>query len=78
MWKMWYVKNESDNLYETLSKFTIGKNNLNMILSNQRVSYNKTILNGHAKKKVNHHIYKCNFVISMVILNLIGFYECMI
>lgn len=65
------LKNEFESFHETLIKFTKGKDNLNMILSNQRASYNKTDLGYqpnkifisifHSKKKTNHYFYKCNY-----------------
>lgn len=65
------LRNEIESFHETLIKFTKGKDNLNMILSNQRASYNKTDLGYqpnkifisifHAKKKTNHYFYKCNY-----------------
>lgn len=35
------LKNYLDNLHETLGKFVKGKKNLDLILSNQRASYDK-------------------------------------
>lgn len=37
-------KNKVDNMHETLGKFTKGKENLDLILPNQRTSYNKNRL----------------------------------
>lgn len=52
-----------------IGKFTKGKDNLNLILSNQRGSYknglsyqpNKSFISiFHAKKNINQFVYKCN------------------
>lgn len=67
-------RTEIEDLLEILSKFIKGRDNLYMILSNQRASYNKVGLgyqpNNNAKyfmsicipkKKNNHTIHKCNY-----------------
>lgn len=44
------LRNEIENLHETLSKFTQGKQNLDMILSNQTTLYNKVGLSSQPNK----------------------------
>lgn len=63
-----FFKNEVTSLHETLEKFTKGKNNIDLLLSNIRVSFNKNSvgyeqikpLNNvwHAKKKSNCPLFK--------------------
>lgn len=68
------LRGEIEDLYKTLSKFTKGKYNLDMIPSNQIASYSKSSLGYQpdssaksfmiiclAEKKKNHTIYKWNY-----------------
>lgn len=65
-----FLKFEIEDLYETLRKFTRERDNINMIISSQKSSYNKEVLGYQpdnaksfrniclAKKKLNLTIYK--------------------
>lgn len=65
------VKKDVKDLHVNLSKFTKGKENLDLILIYQTPSLNKTELGfeysirhskGFNSKKLNHSIYKCTFL----------------
>lgn len=75
-----YLENEVTSLHETFEKFTNDKDKFNLILSNQRDSFNKNgigyKLNSsfnniyHNRNKSNLHSLNDNYVTNLIILNL--------
>lgn len=54
------MKNKIDDLQDTLDKFTKGRDNLNLLLGNQRVSYNKVCLGYKLKDNSKKFSNICN------------------
>lgn len=79
------LKNKISSLYDTLGKFTEGRQNLYLTLYNQMTLYkesglyyqpNKNFISKcHAKKKTIRPIFKCNYCHKLCNLEHLCFYE---
>lgn len=57
---MKFMRSDIESLHETLNKLTKGKDNLDIILSNQGFSYNKANLVYQPNNNVKSYIHKCH------------------